>query len=134
VGACKASLQRVGVEKLALVQLHWSTAKYAPLQERLMWDGLVAIYGEVRCVCMVHEVAGGGSFGRLAKALTGGLIGRVSSRKLFVRVKGRARLLAASGGQPCILCCHAASCRHVSAPLELHAACKLLAFSACLLY
>lgn len=46
VGACKASLQRVGVEKLALVQLHWSTAKYAPLQERLMWDGLVAIYEE----------------------------------------------------------------------------------------
>lgn len=53
VGACKASLQRVGVEKLALVQLHWSTAKYAPLQERLMWDGLVAIYEEVRvCVCV----------------------------------------------------------------------------------
>lgn len=46
VGACKASLARTGQEKLALAQLHWSTAKYAPLQERLMWDGLVAIYEE----------------------------------------------------------------------------------------
>ncbi|EFN55619.1 hypothetical protein CHLNCDRAFT_23295 [Chlorella variabilis] len=46
VGACRASLRRCGVEKLALAQLHWSTAKYAPLQERLMWDGLVAIYEE----------------------------------------------------------------------------------------
>lgn len=47
VSACKASMQRCGVERLALAQLHWSTANYAPLQERLMWDGLVAIYEEV---------------------------------------------------------------------------------------
>jgi pyridoxine 4-dehydrogenase len=40
-------MQRCGVERLALAQLHWSTANYAPLQERLMWDGLVAIYEEV---------------------------------------------------------------------------------------
>lgn len=89
VSACKASLKRTGQDKLALAQLHWSTAKYAPLQvragwrclvckdgaqgaiisgrvwraaachqrlhhtalkllaqERLMWDGLVAIYEE----------------------------------------------------------------------------------------
>ena len=88
VGACRASLQRTGQERLALAQLHWSTgrgpavprganvspsthavpclgggatspppfacltvcsapppaANYAPLQERLMWDGLVAVY------------------------------------------------------------------------------------------
>lgn len=99
VGACRASLARTGQERLALAQLHWSTANYAPLQastrvwayasvesrarlwqrglqqgagqpallclpthvaaaaaaasaaclqERLMWDGLVAIYEEVR--------------------------------------------------------------------------------------
>lgn len=47
VGACRASLARTGQERLALAQLHWSTANYAPLQERLMWDGLVAIYEEV---------------------------------------------------------------------------------------
>lgn len=57
VGACKASLARTGQDKLALAQLHWSTAKYAPLQERLMWDGLVAIYEEVR----VHGIRGGGA-------------------------------------------------------------------------
>lgn len=44
VAACKASVKRVGQDKLALGQLHWSTANYAPVQERLMWDGLVAIY------------------------------------------------------------------------------------------
>lgn len=44
VSACRASLKRLGADKVALGQLHWSTANYAPLQERLMWDGLVAIY------------------------------------------------------------------------------------------
>ncbi|KAL4421934.1 hypothetical protein ABPG77_007876 [Micractinium sp. CCAP 211/92] len=46
VGACRASLKRMGKERIALAQLHWSTANYAPLQERLMWDGLAAIYDE----------------------------------------------------------------------------------------
>jgi pyridoxine 4-dehydrogenase len=46
VGACKNSLKRIGAEKISMAQLHWSTARYAPLQERLMWDGLVAIYEE----------------------------------------------------------------------------------------
>jgi pyridoxine 4-dehydrogenase len=44
VGSCKESLNRIGAEKISMAQLHWSTANYAPLQERLMWDGLVAIY------------------------------------------------------------------------------------------
>ena len=44
MGACRESLRRLGADKVALAQLHWSTANYAPLQERLMWDGLVAIY------------------------------------------------------------------------------------------
>jgi len=44
VNACRASLERLQMDRMALVQLHWSTANYAPLQERLMWDGLVAIY------------------------------------------------------------------------------------------
>lgn len=44
VNACRASLRRLDMDKIALAQLHWSTANYAPLQERLMWDGLVAVY------------------------------------------------------------------------------------------
>ena len=44
VRACEQSLNRVGAEKISMAQIHWSTANYAPLQERLMWDGLVAIY------------------------------------------------------------------------------------------
>lgn len=46
VKACKASLARMETDKISMAQLHWSTANYAPLQERLMWDGLVAIYEE----------------------------------------------------------------------------------------
>ncbi|PSC73909.1 pyridoxal chloroplastic [Micractinium conductrix] len=46
VGACRETLKRMGQDRIALAQLHWSTANYAPLQERLMWDGLVAIYEE----------------------------------------------------------------------------------------
>lgn len=44
VDACRASLRRLDMDKIALAQLHWSTANYAPLQERLMWDGLVRLY------------------------------------------------------------------------------------------
>lgn len=46
VKACRSSVERIGVEKISMAQLHWSTANYAPVQERLMWDGLVAIYEE----------------------------------------------------------------------------------------
>lgn len=44
VEACRKSLARMDAEKISMAQLHWSTANYAPVQERLMWDGLVAIY------------------------------------------------------------------------------------------
>lgn len=44
VNACKSSLERMQIEQIGIGQLHWSTANYAPLQERALWDGLVAIY------------------------------------------------------------------------------------------
>lgn len=46
VSACEASRARLGggEDCLALAQLHWSAAKYAPLQERGMVRGLVEIY------------------------------------------------------------------------------------------
>lgn len=44
--ACKASLKRLRCDQLAIGQLHWSTANYAPLQERALWDGLVSMYEE----------------------------------------------------------------------------------------
>ncbi|KAK6155517.1 hypothetical protein DH2020_009765 [Rehmannia glutinosa] len=52
VDACKSSLDRVQLEQIGIGQLHWSTANYAPLQERALWDGLVAMYdkGLVRAV------------------------------------------------------------------------------------
>ncbi|XP_022844518.1 pyridoxal reductase, chloroplastic isoform X1 [Olea europaea var. sylvestris] len=52
VNACKSSLDRMQIEQIGIGQLHWSTANYAPLQERALWDGLVAIYdkGLVRAV------------------------------------------------------------------------------------
>ncbi|KAJ8440004.1 hypothetical protein Cgig2_022686 [Carnegiea gigantea] len=60
VDACKfhtewhfrSSLERLQLEKIGIGQLHWSTANYAPLQERALWDGLIAMYekGLVRAV------------------------------------------------------------------------------------
>ncbi|KAG0605432.1 hypothetical protein M758_9G058400 [Ceratodon purpureus] len=44
VSACKGSLKRLEMEQLALGQLHWSAANYAPFQEQALWDGLVAVY------------------------------------------------------------------------------------------
>ena len=35
------------MEQIGIGQLHWSTANYQPLQERALWDGLVALYDEV---------------------------------------------------------------------------------------
>lgn len=32
VAACKGSLRRTGLQQISLGQLHWSAAKYAPLQ------------------------------------------------------------------------------------------------------
>ncbi|KAL8538124.1 hypothetical protein ACS0TY_000181 [Phlomoides rotata] len=52
VDACKSSIDRTQLESFGIGQLHWSTANYAPLQERALWDGLVAMYdkGLVRAV------------------------------------------------------------------------------------
>lgn len=52
VAACKGSLRRTGLEQISLGQLHWSAAKYAPLQEWALWNGLADCYeqGLVRAV------------------------------------------------------------------------------------
>ncbi|KAK1421040.1 hypothetical protein QVD17_23095 [Tagetes erecta] len=46
VNACKSSLDRLQIERIGIAQLHWSTANYAPFQERALWDGLVAMYDQ----------------------------------------------------------------------------------------
>lgn len=43
----RGSLRRLGARQLALGQLHWSVARYAPPLERALWDGLAAMYDEV---------------------------------------------------------------------------------------
>ncbi|MBD2413616.1 aldo/keto reductase [Nostoc calcicola FACHB-389] len=43
VKACQSSAQRLG-KNVDLVQMHWSTANYAPWQERGLLDGLADIY------------------------------------------------------------------------------------------
>ena len=47
VKACKGSLRRLGMDQIGIGQLHWSTANYQPLQERALWDGLVALHDQV---------------------------------------------------------------------------------------
>lgn len=43
VSACKSSAQRLG-RNVDLVQMHWSTANYAPWQEEPLLDGLADLY------------------------------------------------------------------------------------------
>lgn len=43
VSACKASARRLG-RNVDLVQMHWSTANYAPWQESALLDGLADLY------------------------------------------------------------------------------------------
>lgn len=47
VKACEASAQRLG-RPVDLVQLHWSTANYAPWQEGVLLDGLADLYEQKR--------------------------------------------------------------------------------------
>lgn len=43
------------IEQIGIGQLHWSTANYAPLQERALWDGLVAMYDKVTSLILIYE-------------------------------------------------------------------------------
>ena len=47
---CRGSLRRLQADELAIGQLHWSAAKYAPLQEWAMVNGIAdcALQGLVR--------------------------------------------------------------------------------------
>ena len=47
--AAKASLKRLGQPKLTVAQLHWSTSKYQPLQEKALWEGIADVYDEGLC-------------------------------------------------------------------------------------
>jgi pyridoxine 4-dehydrogenase len=49
VSAAQASLKRLQQDKLAIAQLHWSTANYQPLQEKALWQGLAAVYDKGLC-------------------------------------------------------------------------------------
>jgi pyridoxine 4-dehydrogenase len=49
VSAAEASLQRLEQPKLAVAQVHWSTANYQPFQERALWEGIGDVYDRGLC-------------------------------------------------------------------------------------
>jgi pyridoxine 4-dehydrogenase len=49
VSAARASLNRLKQDKLAIAQLHWSTANYQPFQETALWEGLADVYDQGLC-------------------------------------------------------------------------------------
>lgn len=49
VSAAEASLQRLQQPKLAVAQLHWSTANYQPFQEAALWEGVADVYDKGLC-------------------------------------------------------------------------------------
>lgn len=44
VKAAEGSLRRLQQPQLAVAQLHWSTSKYQPFQEKALWEGVADIY------------------------------------------------------------------------------------------
>ena len=44
VEACRASLTRLKMERIDLVQAHWSAQNFQPWQEGALWDGLAQCY------------------------------------------------------------------------------------------
>jgi pyridoxine 4-dehydrogenase len=49
VNAARSSLHRLGQDKLAIAQLHWSTSKYLPQQESVLWEGISDVYDSGLC-------------------------------------------------------------------------------------
>lgn len=49
VDATKASLTRLGQDKLTLAQLHWSASNYLPFQENALWEGIADTYDQGLC-------------------------------------------------------------------------------------
>lgn len=60
VKAAEGSLKRLEQPKLAIAQLHWSTANYQPFQEKALWEGLGDIYDAGLC-----EAVGVSNYGPL---------------------------------------------------------------------
>lgn len=58
VQAAKESLIRLDQPKLAVAQLHWSTANYQPFQEGALWEGIADVYDAGLC-----EVVGVSNYG-----------------------------------------------------------------------
>lgn len=44
INAAKGSLRRIQEDKVMIAQVHWSTQKYQPFQERTLWEGLCDSY------------------------------------------------------------------------------------------
>ena len=60
INAAKDSLERLEQDKLAIAQLHWSTSKYQPFQEKALWEGISDVYDEGLC-----EAVGVSNYGPL---------------------------------------------------------------------
>ncbi|CAB9529895.1 Pyridoxal reductase, chloroplastic [Seminavis robusta] len=69
VNAAKASLKRLDQDKLAIAQLHWSTANYQPLQEKALWKGLGDIYDQGLCEAVGVSNYGPGQLTKIASYL-----------------------------------------------------------------
>ncbi|CAI5950813.1 unnamed protein product [Closterium sp. NIES-65] len=65
VGACRASLDRLGLEKLAIGQLHWSAANYAPFagEGAVGWARRHVRGGEIEIETGLVECVGVSNYG-----------------------------------------------------------------------
>lgn len=66
VDAAKASLKRLQQDRLAIAQLHWSTANYQPFQEKALWEGIADVYDQGYCDAIGVSNYGPQQFAKIA--------------------------------------------------------------------
>jgi len=66
VDATKASLKRLQQDRLAIAQLHWSTANYQPFQEKALWEGIADVYDQGYCDAIGVSNYGPQQFAKIA--------------------------------------------------------------------
>jgi aryl-alcohol dehydrogenase-like predicted oxidoreductase len=79
----RGSLRRLGLERIALGQLHWSAARYAPLQERALWDGLAAMHDQAGGPARQSGVCAAPCTARAAASRSGRWVGAAGRAAIF---------------------------------------------------
>ena len=102
VAAAKASLRRLQRRTVDIMQIHWSTEKYAPWQEGALWEGMARCWEQGLCLAVGLSNYGPKSLRRVAAFMVARGVPLVSVQvqySLLSRAPERTGLLEAAAEQ-----------------------------------